>query len=50
MLTFVIRNLNHQNKLFNNGLRPVYRVGNNSKWKRVTAKTSWVVSFPTIQY
>jgi len=35
--------MNHQSKLYASGLRPVYRLGTSSKWKRCNGKCSWIV-------
>ena len=35
--------MNHQSKLYASGLRPVYRLGTNTKWKRQSGKISWIV-------
>lgn len=43
-LSFTIKNMNHQSKLYAAGLRPVYRLGMNAKWKRCAGKCSWIVS------
>lgn len=39
-LTFSVRNMSNQGRLFKNGLRPVFRSSNNMKWKRVIGKIS----------
>eukprot|EP00347_Sterkiella_histriomuscorum_P018404 403345634 len=41
-LSFTIKNMNHQSKLYAAGLRPVYRLGMNSKWKRCSEKCTWI--------
>ena len=37
-ITFSIRNMGLQGKLFKTGLRPVYRSTSNMKWKRVSSE------------
>ncbi|CDW91598.1 UNKNOWN [Stylonychia lemnae] len=42
VLSFTIKNMNHQSKLYASGLRPVYRLGMQSKWRRCNGKCSWI--------
>ena len=42
-LTFSVRNMANQGKLFKNGLRPVFRSTSNMKWRRVLGKVEYKV-------
>ena len=46
-ITFSIRNMGNQGRLFKNGLRPVYRSASNMKWKRVHGKVDYKLNSQT---
>jgi hypothetical protein len=46
-ISFSVRNMGNQGKLFKNGLRPVYRSKSNMKWKRVHGKVDYKLNSQT---
>lgn len=42
-LSFSVRNMSNQGRLFKQGLRPVFRSASNMKWKRVLGKIDYKV-------